>query len=508
MIDRNWLMSASRRSFALGALIVVGCGQAAEESAGDDSEHTIAAVESALSATAASDQAQQWVDGWYAPDAGQRGPNVYAHESSGTPLELYWKGDSNSPNPAQYRNVSDCSYFVNATLKRAYQLTDASLNSWLCTATDPCGVGRPQAKHYFDAIMNGSRFTTLAKVSQVQRGDLIAMRYASGTDTGHVMWAASAPVAAGTGTDRNNVTIYFYKVDVIDSSASYHGSDDKRHLAGIDQGVGRGTARLVAYADGDLAGYSWSPFNQEVYINGDGQGRSVVAGRYVGTQAAPSAFASVVTPEQFERFFPASARSPAYTYQSLVDAIGSRPEFASFAATGDATTQRREAAALLANVAHETSRLSVLEERTSAAYCSSSACACSSAAGYRGRGPLQLSWNYNYCAAGSFLGLDLQNSPAQVATSGRVGWQTALWFWQLQTGASSNSGAPLTSHAAMTGAKGGFLATVRAINGDLECSQPAGSVGAQERQSRITLYREFEGVLGVPQESLDNSYCP
>ncbi|MFE2597800.1 chitinase [Streptomyces sp. NPDC059396] len=93
--------------------------------------------------------------------------------------------------------------------------------------------------------------------------------------------------------------------------------------------------------------------------------------------------------------------------------MGAYPKFA---ASGDHTTRKREAAAFLANVSHETVGLrNVVERNTSnyPHYCDSSqpyGCPAGQSA-YYGRGPLQLSWNFNYKAAGDALGIDLLHDP-------------------------------------------------------------------------------------------------
>ena len=49
--------------------------------------------------------------------------------------------------------------------------------------------------------------------------------------------------------------------------------------------------------------------------------------------------------------------------------------------------------------------------------------------GYHGRGPIQLSWNFNYGPAGEanqFVGL---NSPEIIANNAVVSFKTALWYW-------------------------------------------------------------------------------
>ena len=68
-----------------------------------------------------------------------------------------------------------------------------------------------------------------------------------------------------------------------------------------------------------------------------------------------------------------------------------------------------ETSRILAHVSHETGILNSVEEGTKSAYCSTRTnCVCDPATTdktkwYYGRGPLQLSWNYNYGQAGDYL---------------------------------------------------------------------------------------------------------
>jgi Chitinase class I len=203
----------------------------------------------------------------------------------------------------------------------------------------------------------------------------------------------------------------------------------------------------------------------------------------------------VVSRAQFEQAFP--NRNRFYTYDGLVAELGLYPAFAT---TGDDVTRRREAAAFLANVYHETHGLTMIVEENTAAYgnyCDDSrpfGCPAGRAA-YFGRGPAQLSWNYNYQRAGDALGLDLLNDPGLVQTDSAVAWKTALWFWNAQAGAAAS-----TSHNAMVGGRG-FGQTIRAFNGALECD---GHNPAQVR-SRVDAYLRTTALLGVtPGENL---YC-
>ncbi|WP_042429069.1 chitinase [Streptacidiphilus anmyonensis] len=215
---------------------------------------------------------------------------------------------------------------------------------------------------------------------------------------------------------------------------------------------------------------------------------AVACGLAVAAPAVPAAASGfVVSQGQFNQMFP--SRSPFYSYQGLVDALRAYPAFVT---TGDEKTRRREAAAFLANVSHETAGLRyVVEQNTSnyPHYCDTSqpyGCPAGQAA-YYGRGPLQLSWNFNYKAAGDALHVDLLHNPWAVERDSAVSWKTALWMWNTQTGAGH-----WTAHDAMVQGKG-FGETIRTINGDLECDgkNPA------ERNARINLFERFTGVLGT-----------
>ncbi len=84
--------------------------------------------------------------------------------------------------------------------------------------------------------------------------------------------------------------------------------------------------------------------------------------------------------------------------------------------------KKQEAAAFLANVSHETGGLVHVVEQNQANYphyCDWGqpyGCPAGQAA-YYGRGPIQLSWNFNYKAAGDALGIDLLNNPGWCRTT-------------------------------------------------------------------------------------------
>ena len=194
-----------------------------------------------------------------------------------------------------------------------------------------------------------------------------------------------------------------------------------------------------------------------------------------------------VSQAQFNQFFP--NRNSFYTYSGLVTALSAYPGFAN---SGSETVQKREAAAFLANVSHETGGLVHIVEQNTANYphyCDTSqpyGCPAGNDQ-YYGRGPIQLSWNFNYKAAGDALGIDLLRNPRLVQTDSAIAWKTGLWYWNTQNGPGT-----MTPHAAMVNGAG-FGETIRSINGSIECN---GGNPAQV-QSRIDTYRRFTSALGV-----------
>ncbi|KAK0608442.1 hypothetical protein LWI29_030673 [Acer saccharum] len=198
----------------------------------------------------------------------------------------------------------------------------------------------------------------------------------------------------------------------------------------------------------------------------------------------------VVTTEFFNGIIDQAAASCVgknfYSRSAFVDALGS---YSQFGRIGSEEDSRREIAALFAHVTHETGHFCYIEEIDGASkdYCdeTNTQFPCSPNKGYYGRGPIQLSWNFNYGPAGNSIGFDGLNSPETVANDPVISFKTALWFW-------TNNVQPVMSQ--------GFGATIRAINGALECDggNPA------TVQSRIRYYRDYCSQLGVaPGDNLE-----
>ncbi|MFI0977911.1 chitinase [Streptomyces sp. NPDC021093] len=203
----------------------------------------------------------------------------------------------------------------------------------------------------------------------------------------------------------------------------------------------------------------------------------------LGSRAGPGR-GFVVGEAQFERMFP--KRNSFFTYEGLVEATKAYP---GFARTGSRETRRREAAAFLANVSHETGGLFYVVAQNTDTYpvfCDDTrpyGCPAGRAA-YYGRGAIMLSWNFNYKAAGDALGIDLLNNPWLVEQDPEVAWMTALWYWNTQQGMGEYTG-----HQAMVRGKG-FGETIRSLNGP-EC----GGGKPEQVAHRVGLYREFVRVL-------------
>jgi len=110
---------------------------------------------------------------------------------------------------------------------------------------------------------------------------------------------------------------------------------------------------------------------------------------------------------------------------------------------------------------------------------------------YYGRGPLQLSHDYNYRAASQSIygNADrLLNDPDLVARDKGVGWDTASYFWSANVHAHSET----------------FGSTLKAINGALECS---GGSNQENMWKRCDHYRQILGILGIPLPDR-NTDCP
>ncbi|KAF2321975.1 hypothetical protein GH714_005074 [Hevea brasiliensis] len=156
-----------------------------------------------------------------------------------------------------------------------------------------------------------------------------------------------------------------------------------------------------------------------------------------------------------------------YSRDTFLSALNSYSDFGKIGSNDDS---KREIAAFFAHVTHETGHFCYIEEIDGASkdYCdeTNTQYPCVAGKNYFGRGPLQLTWNYNYGPAGQSNNFDGLSAPETVANDPVVSFKTALWFWM-------NNVRPVVNQ--------GFGATIRAINGAIECN--GGNSGAV--QARI-----------------------
>ncbi|XP_015951307.1 endochitinase-like [Arachis duranensis] len=200
-----------------------------------------------------------------------------------------------------------------------------------------------------------------------------------------------------------------------------------------------------------------------------------------------------------------------YTYDAFLAAAGS---FSGFGTTGDDATKRRELAAFFGQTSHETTGgwasapdgpyawgyCFINENNQDADYCTpSTQWPCAPGKKYYGRGPIQLTHNYNYGPAGNAIGSDLLNNPDLVATDPVISFKTAIWFWMTPQGNKPSCHNVITggwtpsSTDTAAGRVPGYGVITNIINGGLECGH-----GPDSRvEDRIGFYSRYCSMLGV-----------
>jgi hypothetical protein len=166
----------------------------------------------------------------------------------------------------------------------------------------------------------------------------------------------------------------------------------------------------------------------------------------VGTKGKSNAvMADILTEDMWNELFPNRCgvaptgvnsasewgRGDFYTLEAFAAAARHFPNFLN---EGSAEIRRRELAAFLAHVAHETGELRYLEQITIPHSYSVNNKDYPPVEGrdYRGRGPIQLSYNYNY---GQFSKAYFGNTqallerPELLAEDAEISFASAIWFW-------------------------------------------------------------------------------
>lgn len=156
---------------------------------------------------------------------------------------------------------TDCSGLLTKLLKQSYGYSSTYFKTWT-------GKTNPYAANYYNEIVTQDHFTRINNIGQILQGDIIALKYPSGSSsTGHIMIAdgpaiirtATAPLVSGT---------IQYEIAVYDCSSSGHGNLDTRYYSGTwDEGAGRGIFRIYANSSGSILGYTWSTYSNSIYYS-------------------------------------------------------------------------------------------------------------------------------------------------------------------------------------------------------------------------------------------------
>ncbi|CAM8949117.1 unnamed protein product [Rhodiola kirilowii] len=201
-----------------------------------------------------------------------------------------------------------------------------------------------------------------------------------------------------------------------------------------------------------------------------------------------------------------------YPYQAFVTATRS---FRSFGNRGSQVVQRREVAAFLAQISQETTGgwatapdgpyawgLCFKEEISpQSKYCdaTNTQWPCVAGKSYNGRGPIQLSWNYNYGPAGKALGFDGLANPEIVSNNSVIAFKTALWFWMTEQKPKPSCHDVMTGRYRLTREDRaanrtlGFGLTTNIINGGLECGLPDDA----RVNGRIGFFKRYAQLFNV-----------
>ncbi|WP_082422604.1 glycoside hydrolase family 19 protein [Aquimarina longa] len=192
-------------------------------------------------------------------------------------------------------------------------------------------------------------------------------------------------------------------------------------------------------------------------------------------------------------------------------------DYGMFLEEGDLDTRKREITAFFANISHETTGgwstapggrfswgLHFREEPTQASYAyPDTNYPPTPGKSYKGRGPIQLSYNYNYGPASEFIFGDKQillDNPEKVIEDAALAFQTAIWFWmtpQYPKPSAHNVMVDKWVPNELDKTKNrvpGLGMTVNIINGGVECGQ-----GTEKPQvlDRIGYYERFTELYGI-----------
>lgn len=137
------------------------------------------------------------------------------------------------------------------------------------------------------------------------------------------------------------------------------------------------------------------------------------------------------------------------------------------------------------------------------------------AVGYYGRGPIQLSWNYNYGQLSKFLYQDknvLLDNPDLIQQDGVLAFKSALWFWMMPQCPKPSCHQVMHElwnpepgeYASDKMYQKGFAHTNNIINGGLECRTTSSAGFTQKVVLRSELYQYYLGLLGFSKSQISS----
>jgi len=214
--------------------------------------------------------------------------------------------------------------------------------------------------------------------------------------------------------------------------------------------------------------------------------------------------------------------------------------FSKFCMEGDLFTRKRELAAFLANISHETTGMGSKDPNKNwglywreevnwqkgskeLGYIDVNSKKYPPYPGksYHGRGPIQISYNTNYGQVSEFLFGDkniLLKNPEIVLTTdsdgdkvqdAMIAYQTAIWFWMYPQGLKPSCHDVMVGNWKPTPVdiqkgrdKSRFGMTINVINGGQECNK---GDGLDSPLDRIGFYRKYSDFMKVPVPA--DEYC-
>lgn len=207
-----------------------------------------------------------------------------------------------------------------------------------------------------------------------------------------------------------------------------------------------------------------------------------------------------------------------YTYDAFIEAAQAFPAFGN---SGNETMRKREIAAFFAQTGHETTggwpeapdgeyawgycyKREINIDPT-ATYCDYNY-PCPLPGKYYGRGPIQLTWNYNYFQCGNDFGVNLLDNPDLLITDPVLSFKSAIWFWMTAQPPKPSCHQVIIDewtpsvNDVNAGRLPGLGLTTNIINGGIECGKGWNTFVA----NRIGFFTTFCGKFGIqPGDNLD-----